>query len=561
MALLHPGQTAPALCRPASSALHLSAWAALTVGVGLLSTVSLSAQENLHAQPTTATADSLTVQTRTPAVPLLVRNPHGPALSITIQRPPSVDSQLTSVRISLAGTDDLADIAELQLFSTGNKPEFSTATPWGRPQSPAREVTFTETARLEAGPNQFWLSIRLADRANLDHRIAASAVSITTSQGEVKPTVLSATRQRIGFAVRRHGDDGVHTHRIPALTITPRGTLLCVYDLRRNEGRDLQEDIDIGLSRSTDGGQTWESPRVIMDQGEYGGLPQSQNGCSDPGIVVDHQTGEIFCFAVWMNGKPKKHQWTDDGSEPGFEIGKAAQFLMVRSRDDGLTWSAPENLTRTLKQPEWWLFAPAPQSGFQMPDGTLVMPVQGRSGRGAKQTFATIMTSRDHGRTWTVGKPGYVGGNECQAARLDNGQIMLNVRNDLARFRAVSVTQDFGQTWQPHPTSGQALIEPNCNGSLLRVSDETAGSGKFFLVFSNPHSQTARTHQTLQVSVDAGQTWPATHHILLDEGRGAGYPSLTQISPTTVGLIYEGSQSQLVFQRFSVAELRSGPRP
>jgi sialidase-1 len=108
-------------------------------------------------------------------------------------------------------------------------------------------------------------------------------------------------------------------------------------------GRDLQEDIDIGLSRSTDGGQTWEPAQVIMDMGEYGGLPQEQNGCSDPGIIVDRESGEIFCFAVWMNGKPGKHQWSDDGSEPGFEIGKAAQFMMVRSGDDGRTWSQPES--------------------------------------------------------------------------------------------------------------------------------------------------------------------------------------------------------------------------
>ena len=148
--------------------------------------------------------------------------------------------------------------------------------------------------------------------------------------------------------------------------------------MRRRMGRDLQEDIDIGLSRSVDGGQTWESPRVIMDMGTYGGLPQEQNGCSDPGLLVDRQTGEITCFAVWMNGKPGKHQWTADGSEPGYELAKSAQFMRVRSSDDGRTWSAPENLTRQLKRPEWWLLAPAPQQGIQLPDGTLVMPIQGR---------------------------------------------------------------------------------------------------------------------------------------------------------------------------------------
>ena len=79
-----------------------------------------------------------------------------------------------------------------------------------------------------------------------------------------------------------------------------------------------------------------------MDMGEYGGLGQEQNGCSDPGILVDQNTGEIFCAAVWMWGKPGKHQWVEDGSEPGHEIGRSAQFLMVRSRDEGLTWTRPE---------------------------------------------------------------------------------------------------------------------------------------------------------------------------------------------------------------------------
>ncbi|MEZ6050821.1 MAG: sialidase family protein [Planctomycetaceae bacterium] len=61
--------------------------------------------------------------------------------------------------------------------------------------------------------------------------------------------------------------------------------------------RDLQEDIDIGLSRSTDGGQTW-SLRVIMDTGTYGGLPQARTVAAIREIIADHETGDIFCFAV-----------------------------------------------------------------------------------------------------------------------------------------------------------------------------------------------------------------------------------------------------------------------
>ena len=491
-----------------------------------------------------------------PVHPVLIRNEHGPLTRVVVEVAKGAEAGAKSFVFQLDGTDDLGDLESLTLFSTGDKEEFSSATPIGEPAKPAKEVTFRGERVLNAGKNVFWLSCRLKPTADLAHRVAATCSSIETTTGQLTPRDDSpGAGHRIGVALRKHKDDGVHTYRIPALATSAKGTLLCVYDMRRRMGRDLQEDIDIGLSRSTDGGQSWEPMRVIMDMGEYGGLPQELNGCSDPGLIVDRQTGEIFCFAVWMNGKPGKHQWNDDGSEPGFEIGKSAQFLMVRSKDDGLTWSKPENLTRKLKQEAWWLLAPSPQQGINLPDGTLVMPVQGRDGRAATATFSTIMISRDHGMTWTIGKPAYSGGNECQAAQLGDGSIMLNMRNDHERLRAVFVTKDLGQTWQPHATNRNTLIEPNCNGSLLRVDYEAAGEKKHVLLFANPHSQKGRMHHTVQVSFDDGLTWPDSHHWLLDEGRGAGYPSLTRIDRDHVGIVYEGSQSHLVFEKLALVDL------
>jgi len=468
----------------------------------------------------------------------------------------SAGVKLTGLEFSFAGTDDLRDLASVRLFSTGAEEIFSAAKPVGESIAPQPTLFIPIERELTEGKHVFWLSARLNDAADLQHSIVATCTSVTTSAGKLQPQDdVANARQRIGVALRKSQDDGVHTYRIPALTTSTKGTLLAVYDMRRQAGRDLQGDIDIGLSRSIDGGRNWEAPRVIMDRGTYGGLPQDQNGCSDPGIIVDRQTGEIFCFAVWMHGKPGKHQWNDDGSEPGFEIGKAAQLLMVRSNDDGLTWTEPVNLTRQLKKESWWLLAPAPQSGFCLADGTLVMPVQGRTGRERLETFATIMISRDHGQSWTVGNPGFAGGNECQAAPLGDGSIMLNIRNDHERFRAVVVTKDLGQTWTPHPTSRNTLIEPNCNGSLLSVEYERDGVAKRALLFANPHSQQGRTHQTVQVSFDDGLTWPDSHHWLLDEGRGAGYPSLTRIDRDHVGIVYEGSQSHLVFEKLALVDL------
>jgi sialidase-1 len=235
--------------------------------------------------------------------------------------------------------------------------------------------------------------------------------------------------------------------------------------------------------------------------------------------------------------------------------------MMVKSTDDGISWSKPENLTRLLKQESWWLLAPSPQSGIQLADGTLVMPVQGRTAREAIATFATIMISRDHGATWQVRQPAYTGGNECQAVVQSDGTIMLNIRNDRERFRAVAVTKDQGETWEQHPTSRNTLIEPNCNGSLLRFNirqdggEQRDGQPGHVLLFANPHTQKGRTHHTLQVSFDEGMTWPESHHLLLDEGQGAGYPSLTQVDTHHVGIVYEGSQSHLVFERIPIGEL------
>ena len=54
--------------------------------------------------------------------------------------------------------------------------------------------------------------------------------------------------------------------------------------------------------------------------------------------------------------------------------------------------SSPTNRScRNRQRCAWWLLAPAPQSGFSLSDGTLVMPVQGRTGRERLATFATLM--------------------------------------------------------------------------------------------------------------------------------------------------------------------------
>ncbi len=490
--------------------------------------------------------------------PVLIRNDRNSLLEIVIETDEK-EVFLYSLTFSLAGTDDTGDIERLRVFAPGEKQNHATAATFGESLAPADEVVFRGNIRLRQGTNVFWLSCRLKPNANLNHKVDAECTGIETTAGPVvSHDATPGIRKRIGIALRRHFDDDVHTYRIPALATTPDGTLLCVYDMRRRAGRDLQEDIDIGLLRSTDHGQTWEPQRVIMDMHEYGDLPQEQNGCSDPGIVVDPKTGEVFVAAVWTWGRPGTHQWQIGGSEAGFEIGKTAQFLMVRSRDDGKTWTEPENMTRQLKQEDWILFAPSPQQGIALSDGTLIMPGQGRDEQ--DRHFSNLMISRDHGTSWTLSKPASYDNTECQAVLLGDGSIMLNCRSEQpTKFRTIAVTSDRGRTWRSHETNRKDIIEPNCNGSTYRFNYQHRGKQRHVLLFANPHSQTGRDHHTIQVSFDDGRTWPERYHLLLDAGRGAGYPSLSRAGDRHVGIVYEGSQSQLVFERLSLNELLDRP--
>jgi len=501
--------------------------------------------------PGLAHAADLEAVTRQLARPVLIRNEHNTLLRLTVNaKEPFV--QVESITVSLDGASDLES---LQFYFTGDGTGFSSEKPFGERIVPEKAIVFKGHARLNAGANHFWLSCRVRADADLSHKVDAAVTAVDTTAGRTIPRdETPQVRKRIGIALRRHWDDGVHTYRIPALATTPTGTLLCVYDMRRRAGRDLQEDIDIGLLRSTDGGRTWGAQQVIMDMGTFGELPQEVNGVSDPGIIVDPATGEIFCFAVWMNVRAGTHQWNKGGSEPGFEIGKSAQFMMVRSKDDGRTWTKPQNMTREWKDPKWILYAPSPQQGIALKDGTLVMPTQGRDAD--DRHFSNLLISRDHGKTWTVSPPASFGNTECQAVQLADGSIMLNCRTESpTKFRTVAVTRDLGQTWTPHPTNRKGLIEPNCNGSLYRFDYCEDGETRSVLLFANPHSQTGRTHHSIQVSLDEGRTWPDKHRLLLDEGRGAGYPSLSQVDDKHIGIVYEGSTSHLVFEKISIDEL------
>ena len=177
-------------------------------------------------------------------------------------------------------------------------------------KAPKREVVLKADQKLFPGVNYFWISLQMKPVASILSKVSAEVVEAKID-GQVAPLKIArkADTHYMGIGVRHAGDDGAAAYRIPGLATSNKGTLLGVYDVRYNNSADLQEYVEIGLSRSTDGGQTWEKMRIPMAFGEYDGLPKAQNGVGDPAILVDKKTGTIWIVAAWTHGMGNGRAW------------------------------------------------------------------------------------------------------------------------------------------------------------------------------------------------------------------------------------------------------------
>lgn len=412
-------------------------------------------------------------------------------------------------------------------------------------------VLLTGNQNLYPGVNFFWVSIEMKPEASLLTKITAEVTGVTADGQSLPVKCVSAPNviRRLGAGVRHAGDDGAAAFRIPGLVTTNKGTLLGVYDVRYNSSVDLQEHIDIGLSRSIDGGKTWEKMRLPLAFGEYGGLPAAQNGVGDPSILVDTKTNTIWIVAAWTHGMGNQRAWWS--SQQGMDVNHTAQLVLVKSTDDGKTWSEPINITEQVKHPEWYFLLQGPGRGITMEDGTLVFPIQyiGKD----RIPNAGIMYSKDRGETWTIHNHARTNTTEAQVAEVVPGTLMLNMRDNRGGSRAVYTTSDLGMTWKEHESSRTALPEPVCMASLISVKAADNVLGKDILIFSNPNTTNARKNITIKISLDGGNTW--AHQLLLDEGENWGYSCLTMVDKETIGILYESSVAHMTFQCIKLKDI------
>lgn len=498
------------------------------------------------------------IYTHQPELPVLIGKANNGMLMIEIEAvgggsPLSV----TDLTISMDGTDNIKEVAEVKIFATSSS-YFSDEKQIGEGQNSSDKILFVPNHKLSHGKNHIWVSYTLAEGGNISSYFDASCLNISIANEEVSFTADDEGVQRGGVAVRQSNDDGSDCYRIPGLATTNKGTLIGVYDIRYKTCVDLQANVDVGMSRSIDGGQSWEAMQTIMDMGEWGGLSNDNNGIGDPAVLVDRSNNTIWVAAVWAHGHPGQRNWW--ASKPGLEPKETSQFILVKSTDDGKTWSEPINITKQIKDKGWYLVLQGPGKGITMKDGTLVFPAQFKDEN--QMPHSTIIYSKDGGENWVIGTGAKSNTTEAQVIELNDGSLMLNMRDNRngkdksdTNGRAVSVTSDLGKTWSVHPTSNGALNEPTCMASIIKEEFIVNGEKRELVLFSNPDTKSGRHHMTIKASFDDGASWPVESKLLIDEYSSAGYSCMSKIDDETVGILYEGSQAKMTFQAIKISDI------
>lgn len=324
--------------------------------------------------------------------------------------------------------------------------------------------------------------------------------------------------------------DSVSCFRIPALVTAPNGDLIAAIDERVPSCGDLKwsKNINIVIRRSSDNGISWSAIEMVAD------FPWGESA-SDPSLIVDKITNEIFLFYNYMNLNTEKDIY---------------YLHVMKSSDNGKTWSEYKDITDQIAKPEWhkdFKFITSGR-GIQTSTGKLLhCMVNLDSGM-------HLFGSDDHGKTWFFINNPVSPANESKVVELSDGSWMVNARTNKKKMRYVHVSKDKGKSWETRPEPG--LIDPGCNASIIRYTDVKNGYKKNRLLFSNAKMKKGRKNMTVRISYDEGKTWSEGKTIY--KGSSA-YSSLTILKNGDIGLFFEkDGHKENPFVSFSLKWLTDG---
>ena len=307
-------------------------------------------------------------------------------------------------------------------------------------------------------------------------------------------------------------------YRIPSLISTNNEVLIAAIDERNKSCSDLKwnRDINIVIRKSNDQGKTWSKIEKIID------FPIGQSA-SDPSMIVDRFTNEIFLFFNYMDLDNAKDVY---------------RFMLIKSLDDGESWSKPIDITNQITKKEWvndFMFITSGR-GTQTKEGTLLHCLVNLN------NGTHVFGSNDHGKNWFLFGNALKPGDESKIVELNNGNWLVNSRVNSNGFRYSHLSKNNGLTWESYKNND--LIDPGCNASILNYDDS-------FLLFSNAHNSSSRKNLSISLSKDSGKNWIKNKTIYSGE---SAYSSMIKLKNGDIGLFFEkDNYTKNVFVRVPVS--------
>jgi sialidase-1 len=325
------------------------------------------------------------------------------------------------------------------------------------------------------------------------------------------------------------GEGGIFAHFVYGLLVTGKGTVLAVAEARIKESAD-DGAHHIVLKRSMDGGQSFSTSQVIVRS-------NSGESWANPTLVQDSRSKLVFLFYALNH-----HNDSTD-------------IFLRTSKDDGLSWSAPQQLSHLFSNDTYGrtFHLPGPGHGIQLKNGRLLIPVWHRRSIAFKaqdrRYGVSCIYSDDHGSTWKAGAGTPVGElNESQLVALRGEEVLLigrTISGKHGSYQAKLRSPDGGLSWDTALVYDARLKGPACDIGITGFANHPG-----WVAISQPAGP-KRQHLYVRLSRDGGLNWTER---LLQPG-GATYSDLAVLPDKTIICLYGHGGTQHMPDSVSVARL------
>ncbi|MBX7211621.1 MAG: glycoside hydrolase [Verrucomicrobiaceae bacterium] len=367
-------------------------------------------------------------------------------------------------------------------------------------------------------------------RVALPHFLLVLAAITTSSAQRASDPALTEPPVQISPGVR-YTEQKRSFQAVPSIEHTPDGRLWASWFARGSDGRKGDYVV---LATSTDGGQTWSPPKLVID-------PAGSVRAFDPCLWFDPD-GVLWLFwaqsygpwdgrgGVWCITSEDSQARSPTWAMPrrlcdGVMVNKP---VLLASRDWLLPvsiWSRPAS----AQTPARYRHDPGPSVGA----GAHVI----RHTTGEIEKLGRVLTSR---RDY----------DEHSIVELGDGSLWMLIRTPEGVMESNS--RDSGVTWSPARPS--AIRNINSRFCIRRLK-----SGSLLLVTHEPPDGRTRSHLIARISTDDGGTWRGG--LMLDERPGVSYPDAAEGPKGVINIIYDYERTgarQILLAQFNEGNVLRG---